>query len=177
MDYEQITQAFEQVIEMSYNDQHKLKNHSVAQIFDAMKDQLREFLTQNGDLMSWQDTLKKFIALVRARRPGYVIQDIYNIIMLGFGGQLTEDMGFYADTLKKWFWDYGIRKVEGQTKRNQWLDGAASVMKKRTEKITENDHFNGKSFSDLRNEPDFAEKYPTLKAVTEGTVKVGKQID
>jgi uncharacterized protein YodC (DUF2158 family) len=133
--------AFRTVIEESYDDQNKMRMISAHMSIER----LVAFTIQTDEafkVFNSHDTIRmaceKLFYRVKAQRPGYVYQDLENLIYLGYSNMLQSDRnkdelagpGYY----EKWFERYGVERAiinnDGQreTRRNQWLRQASKRM-------------------------------------------------
>ncbi|MFA5208669.1 MAG: hypothetical protein WC428_08565 [Candidatus Paceibacterota bacterium] len=130
--------AFRAVIADSYDDRNKMRTINRRMSIDRLVD----FAVRTDEafkIFSSQDMIRdaceKLFDRVKAQRPGYVYQDLENIIYLGYSNMLQSDRnkdenngpGYY----EKWFERYGLVKSlvnndnQRETRRNQWLRSAS----------------------------------------------------
>lgn len=133
--------AFRAVIADSYDERNKMRMINRRMSIDRLVDfairtdeVFKVFSSQ--DLI--RDACEKLFYRVKAQRPGYVYQDLENLIYLGYSNMLQSDRnkdelagpGYY----EKWFERYGVERAiinnDGQreTRRNQWLRQASKRM-------------------------------------------------
>jgi hypothetical protein len=172
MEHEEIIKCFIRVAEDSFTESNKIGHNQTSFILNQIDKDIRNVLTDSSEQpFNYTETLIRFIDIVRARRPGYVNQDILNILILGFGEQLGSDADrmFHIDSFRKWFYEYGIKrdKDTSWTVRNKWLRDTYNYMKWEREKAEFSQDFKGIPLFKLLSLPDADKKFKYLKKFIE----------
>ena len=182
MEYTELLQSLNIVIEKSFDNKNKIKNMSAEYIKNDIHDDLVNWFIDNNNLpIDFDQSMVKFIDVVKMRRPGYVNQDIINIVRLGVSGQLGDEDIFCYDSLRKWFYEYGIKriKIDGKdigTKRNQLLKTAYEEIQADKNKYRE---MSGSELIlyNMKRANNFRDNYPTISAIMRGEIKIGRKIE
>lgn len=164
MEHEQIINSFKVVINDSFIEAHKVRHNQAGYILSQIDEHIRKEI--NDTPFNYTETMMELINTIKLKRPGYVNQDIINILILGFNKQFSDDIGFsfHRDTLRKWFWEYGIKrdKETNWTIRNKWLRETNNYLNYEADMRRYDYDNSGIPFYELMNRPDAQTKYPFL---------------
>ena len=172
MEHEEIIKCFIRVVDDSFIESDKIGHNQSSFILSQIDKDIRNILSDSSEQpFNYTETLTKFINIIKARRPGYVNQDILNILILGFGEQLGSDIDrmFHIDSFRKWFYEYGIKrdKDTGWTVRNKWLKDTYNYLKWEQEKAELSQDSKGIPLFKLLSLPDADKKFKWLKKFIE----------
>jgi len=172
-----IFNAFKNIIEQSRDEYNKIYNITRSELVNKLIPYLSE-AAEKLDVpnpVNNYEILGKFIDILKVERPGYVFQDLINIIQLGADEVFGDVLRLDGKTLYKWYCEYGknmISKERLSTKRNQWLGDVYKVLSKQPEWL-------GKyvSIEDLMEKygKSFKSEFPTITNILKGKIEL-KQV-
>ena len=169
----EIIKMFTKVIEDSFDEKNKIKNiDDNYDIYIKLKDLTELF--QERYILDWIDYIK-------FKRPGYVIEDLRIILILGVGEFFGVNVSYDIEVLQEWTYQYGIKYISKEqlmSKRNQYL-GEASKMISNQKKFG-NHNIVAVSLHKLREKygDDYIkENFPNTYSLSKGLISIGKDVN
>ena len=173
MEHETLIQNFKKIILDSFSEKNKIGKNKTSYILNQIEREALEIVTEFDSMpFDFPKVMNDFIDLARVKKPGYVNQDLLNILIFGASKQFDIDnekrpgltLLFDFKLTKRWLFEYGVRKdkITEMSLRNKWLGDTADWIKYESDLEYYRDQTGGIPLNKLMKGPDAEKKFPFL---------------